>query len=99
MASMSRFPADGLFQKFHDTDVPCLLVYGQNDPSLTISPIENAASMSQHLHQINLENSGHFPMIDETARFNRLLTDFLAIDSGMSPRELQMKDEWRRRVR
>jgi len=27
-------------------------------------------------------------MIDETARFNRLLTDFLAIDSGMSPREL-----------
>jgi len=37
-------------------------------------------------------------MIDETARFNRLLTDFLAIDSGMSPRELQMKEE-RRRVR
>jgi len=99
MASVSGFPADGLFQKFRDTDVPCLLVYGQNDPSLTIPPIENAASLSSHLHQINLENSGHFPMIDETARFNRLLTDFLAIDSGMSPRELQMKEEWKRRVR
>jgi hypothetical protein len=46
-----------------------------------------------------MENSGHFPMIDETMRFNRLLTDFLALDSGLSPRELQMKEEWRRRVR
>ena len=99
IASMSGFPADGLFQKFHETDMPCLLVYEQYDPLLTIPPIENAASMSQHLHQISLENSGHFPMIDETARFNRLLTDFLAIDSGMSPRELQMKEEWRQCVR
>jgi hypothetical protein len=38
-------------------------------------------------------------MIDETARFNRLLTDFLALDSGASPRELQLKDEWKRRIR
>ncbi|MCL4529827.1 MAG: alpha/beta hydrolase [Chloroflexi bacterium] len=95
---MSRFLADGLFQKFRETDMPCLLVYGQNDPSLTIPSIENAAPMSQHLHRISLENSGHFPMIDETTRFNRLLIDFLAIDSGMSPRELQMKGEWRRRA-
>jgi len=38
-------------------------------------------------------------MIDETIRFNRLLTDFLALDSGVSPSELQMKEEWKRRVR
>ena len=50
-------------------------------------------------HQITLEGSGHFPMIDETVQFNRLLTDFLALDQGLSPRELQMKEEWRRRVR
>ncbi|MBI2757837.1 MAG: alpha/beta hydrolase [Chloroflexi bacterium] len=99
MASMSGFPADSLFQKFRATSVPCLLVYGQNDPSLIVPPMENVVTMSQHIHQINLENSGHFPMIDETARFNRLLTDFLAIDSGLSPRELQMKEEWKRRVR
>jgi hypothetical protein len=38
-------------------------------------------------------------MMDEAARFNRLLTDFLALDSGLSPRELQLKEEWKRRVR
>jgi hypothetical protein len=51
------------------------------------------------MHQINLQNSGHFPMIDETATFNRLLIDFLALESGLSPRELELKEEWKRRVR
>ena len=50
-------------------------------------------------HPVYLENSGHFPMIDETIKFNRLLTDFLALESGQNPSELQMKEEWRRRVR
>jgi pimeloyl-ACP methyl ester carboxylesterase len=99
MASMSGTTSDGLFRDFKDTDVPCLLVYGQNDPSMSVPSIESAVSLSSHIHQINLESSGHFPMIDETARFNRLLTDFLALDSGVSPRDLQMKEEWKRRVR
>ncbi len=38
-------------------------------------------------------------MLDETAKFNRLLIDFLALDSGLSPRELELKEEWKRRVR
>jgi pimeloyl-ACP methyl ester carboxylesterase len=98
-ASMSSFQSDGLFSHFRDKDIPCLLVYGQNDPSISIPPAENAAHLSLHMHQINLEGSGHFPMIDETAKFNRLLTDFLALESGISPRELQLKEEWKRRVR
>ncbi|HUH98717.1 MAG TPA: alpha/beta hydrolase [Anaerolineales bacterium] len=97
-ACMGNFQADGLFAQFRSTDVPCLLVYGQNDPSIAV-PVYNAASLSLHMHQINLEGSGHFPMIDETARFNRLLIDFLALDSGLSPRELELKEEWKRRVR
>ena len=56
-------------------------------------------SLSTLTHQVVLEGSGHFPMIDETVKFNRLLTDFLALEQGQSPRELQMKEEWRRRVR
>jgi len=46
-----------------------------------------------------LENSGHFPMLDESSSFNRLLTDFLTLGSGESPRQLQLKEEWKRRVR
>jgi pimeloyl-ACP methyl ester carboxylesterase len=43
--------------------------------------------MMQH---VILEKSGHFPMIDEEPRFNRLLMDFLLLDSGGSPRELRL---------
>jgi pimeloyl-ACP methyl ester carboxylesterase len=100
-ASMNSLQADRLYGQFSASNVPCLLVYGQNDPSISI-PIMNGempAHLPTHMHQINLEGSGHFPMIDETATFNRLLIDFLALDSGLSPRELELKEEWRRRVR
>jgi len=98
-ASMSNFQADSLFMQFRNAAVPCLLVYGQNDPSIAVPADENVSPLSLHMHQINLEGSGHFPMLDETARFNRLLIDFLALDSGLSPRELELKEEWKRRVR
>jgi hypothetical protein len=45
------------------------------------------------------EQSGHFPMLDEANKYNRLLNDFLALTSGVSPRQLQLKEEWKRRVR
>jgi len=96
-ASLNSFQADSLYSQFRVSAVPCLLVYGQNDPSITIPSLDNTSPM--HMHQINLEGSGHFPMIDETVKFNRLLTDFLALESGTSPHELQLKEEWKRRVR
>jgi pimeloyl-ACP methyl ester carboxylesterase len=72
-------------------------VYGDKDQAV-YPPMENIG-LSSMTHPVFLENSGHFPMIDETVKFNRLLTDFLALESGQSPSELQMKEEWRRRVR
>lgn len=76
---------------------PCLMVHGQNDPAVPVPNIE--ASAPENMHQIVLEQSRHFPMLEETIRFNRLLTDWLALESGESPRDLQLKEEWRRRVR
>jgi pimeloyl-ACP methyl ester carboxylesterase len=98
-ASVGSFQANGLFNEFRSAQIPCLLVYGQNDPSIRVPALENTRPLSLHVHQINLEDSGHFPMLDEADKFNRLLTDFLALESGMSPRELQLKEEWKRRVR
>jgi pimeloyl-ACP methyl ester carboxylesterase len=95
--SMIGLQANNIFSNFRTLNIPCLLVYGDKDPAITTPNGEY--SLSTMTHQMELENSGHFPMIDETSRFNRLLTDFLALDSGLSPRELQMKEEWRRRVR
>jgi pimeloyl-ACP methyl ester carboxylesterase len=96
-ASLVGLQANNVFSGFRALNIPCLLVYGDKDPAI-ITP-DGEYSLSTMTHQIELEGSGHFPMIDETTRFNRLLTDFLALDSGLSPRELQMKEEWRRRVR
>ena len=78
---------------------PCLIVHGQNDPAIRTLEYDRFMSMPILVYQIVLENSGHFPMLDEGPRFNRLMADFLALDSGESPRELQLKEEWKRRVR
>lgn len=96
-ASLAGLQANNIYGSFRTLNIPCLLVYGDRDPAITVPDAE--FSLSSMTHQIEMEGSGHFPMIDETIKFNRLLTDFLALESGQSPRELQMKEEWRRRVR
>ncbi len=80
-------------------ETPCLMVYGQNDPAVTLPPIEKSLFLPEHIHQIVFEQSGHFPMLDENSKFNRLLADFLSLGSSESPRQLQLKEEWKRRVR
>jgi pimeloyl-ACP methyl ester carboxylesterase len=77
---------------------PCLLVYGQNDPAITVPAFEPLSS-PMNMHTVILEQMAHFPMLEDNARFNRLLTDFLSLEPGESPRDLQMKEEWKRRVR
>ncbi len=99
-ASMAGLHAQtNMFASIRDLGVPSLFVYSLNDPAISIPPQEKTDSFPNHMHQINLENTGHFPMIDNPSQFNRLLTDFLALDSGASPRELQLKEEWKRRIR
>jgi len=98
-ASLAGLQTNNLFGEVFDKQVPCLLVYGLNDPAITAPAPGDERTQPAHLHQLNLEGVGHFPMIEEPGRFNRLLTDFLALDSGFSPRELQLKEQWRRRVR
>ncbi len=98
-ASISSLQADNLFPGVRNLGVPCLFVNGSNNPALNLSLQEQSDSLPMHMHQISLEGTGHFPMLDNPPQFNRLLTDFLALDSGISPRELQLKEEWKRRVR
>ena len=97
--SMNGLQANNLYGDFRglSTPIPCLLVYGEKDQAV-FAPDESYP-LSSWTHPVFLEGSGHFPMIDETIKFNRLLTDFLALESSTSPTELQMKEEWKRRVR
>lgn len=77
----------------------CLLVHGQNDPAVSSPDVDTLLALPEQTHGILLEGAGHFPMLDETPKFNRLLSDFLALGPGESPRQLQLKEEWKRRVR
>jgi len=97
-ASMADLQSNDLFSDFKGLNIPTLLVYGEKDQAITLPSYDDITST--YTHQVVLEGSGHFPMVEETIKFNRLLTDFLALDSGARPsEELQMKEEWRRRVR
>jgi len=77
----------------------CLLVHGLNDPAVTLPAQERIGSLPYPTHEIVFDQSGHFPMLDEASKYNRLLADFLALLQGESPRELLLKEEWKRRVR
>jgi pimeloyl-ACP methyl ester carboxylesterase len=79
--------------------LPLLLVYGQNDPLVPEPMLDGLEALPEQAHQILFDQSGHFPMLDEPAKFNRLLADFLTLNPGTSPRQLQLKEEWKRRVR
>ncbi len=79
--------------------IPCLLVHGQNDPAIQIPQPHHLHSLPDLVHHIILDQSGHYPMLDEPSKFNRLLVDFLNLDSGERPSKIRLKDEWKRRVR
>lgn len=76
-----------------------LLVFGQNDPVVRAPTIEKIQTFRQNIHTIIFEQSGHFPMLDESSKFSRLLGEFLELGEDDFPANLQIKEKWQRRVR
>ena len=99
IASRNDISASDLFNEVNRQHTPCLLVSGAQDKLVGQPSIDQLSVLSELGHHIALGDAGYFPMLDSTATFNRLLTDFLALDSGLSAKELGLKEEWRRRVR
>jgi pimeloyl-ACP methyl ester carboxylesterase len=97
--SMKGLQSNDLFHVVMNSGIPILLLYGSKDPAIHAPNLTVDEKQSLMIHQIKMDDSGHFPMIDEPARFNRLMTGFLALPSGSNPSELSVKEEWKRRVR
>jgi pimeloyl-ACP methyl ester carboxylesterase len=77
--------------------LPTLLVYGSKDSFIAPLSMDDWRDLERNVRPINLADSGHFPMIDEANKFQRLLRDFL----GTKPEDLgalALKEEWRRRM-
>lgn len=79
--------------------IPALMIYGQEDAVIGEPPSELLDALPENAHYLVFEQAGHFPMLDQPSVFHRLLLDLLSLKSGESPRALQLKEEWKRRVR
>jgi pimeloyl-ACP methyl ester carboxylesterase len=73
-----------------------LAIYGAKDDMIDPGPLQELNGNWSNIRPIGLSESKHFPMLEEAAKFNRLLKDFLEMDDLSS---LELKDEWRRRTR
>ncbi len=81
-------------------ETPCLYVFGQDDRIIdddftSDSPIQT----NEYTQQVIFDQSGHYPMLDEPSKFQRLLMDFLNIQSAQDLQQIQLKEEWKRRIR
>lgn len=76
-------------------DVPMLAVYGEKD---SLVPHDHATFLKEREdlpHQVVvLPRANHFPFLDDSTTFTRLLRDYLV--SNGSP--VEIKEQWRRRV-
>ncbi len=78
-----------------------LAVYGEKDNVVDPVPVRALNSQRANVRPIGLADSKHFPMLEETNKFNRLLKDFLEVaDNDLSAlSSLELKEEWKRRTR
>jgi pimeloyl-ACP methyl ester carboxylesterase len=101
LKSAQSFSNYNLAADLQKLTAPTLLLHGEDDPIL-------APPSDELLRQINRGKAPgaflpfveptlrHFPMLEITAKFNRLLTDFLEAQDLIN---VQFKDQWRRTMR
>lgn len=78
---------------------PVLLVFGDQDAVIQ-QPGSDASFLQRpdnNRYYVALDNCNHFPMLEQTAKFNRLLMDFIHNDDDSA--EIAPKDHWQRRTR
>jgi pimeloyl-ACP methyl ester carboxylesterase len=82
-----------------EIDVPLLTVYGDRDSVIDPNQADQLERNHYAARAIVLSNSHHFPMLDETSKFARLLRDFMDVETPEQLDQLSVKKEWRRRTR
>jgi pimeloyl-ACP methyl ester carboxylesterase len=85
-------------QDLADFPRPILLLYGNQDPVIQSPSGEHdfLQETSNNRYYVALD-CHHFPMLQEKAKFNRLLLDFILAGDNLT--ELAPKEYWQRRTR
>jgi pimeloyl-ACP methyl ester carboxylesterase len=98
-SSINQYSNVNWRQLINSIPVNSLWIHGEKDPAI-INPTEEQQNMLPDISQFfSFSASGHYPMLDEPDKFNRLLTDFLNLPPGEDPRQLEIKSIWKRRIR
>ena len=77
---------------------PILMIFGERDPIIKLPKMVKNITFGSKKGQfrVNLEKCNHFPMLEETAIFNRLLLDFI---HNQEQATITPKNYWQRRTR
>jgi pimeloyl-ACP methyl ester carboxylesterase len=79
--------------------VSSLWIYGDHDEAISNPTIDELTYLPVLSQYLSFSDSGHYPMLDEPGKFNRLLTDFIGLPPGEDPSNIEIKPIWKRRVR
>jgi pimeloyl-ACP methyl ester carboxylesterase len=82
-----------------ELNMPLLSVYGDKDNVISSEQAMELEENHYSARAIVLPGTHHFPMLDQTAKFTRLLRDFMDVETTDELQQLAVKKEWRRRTR
>ena len=86
-------------QEIEACKTPTLFVFGAQD--IVIQPpgeeVQYLQSLGNTRYLVTMDECSHFPMLQEKAKFNRLLMDFIHADENLT--DLAPKEYWQRRVK
>lgn len=80
-----------------ELDMPVLLVNGEDDPIIQMPDDGLLALLDYNVYAYAFVSAQHYPMLEETSKFTRLLRDFLTYRDAWD--KINVKDEWKRRIR
>jgi pimeloyl-ACP methyl ester carboxylesterase len=97
--SLSQYLKVNWRQLLLRTKVPSLWIHGGKDPAVGLPPADQLQFLPAGGQHFIFQDAGHYPMLQEASIFNRLVADFLTFELEAGAGSLQLKMEWKRRVR
>ncbi len=96
--TVRSFINEDLTLLLEDLETPTMLVYGAQDTLIQLPPSDILEDLEYfNAYVLLLEDAHHYPMLEETPKFNRLLLDFLIHKNDWD--KIEIKEAWRRRMR
>jgi len=97
VSSVKTALEEDLTEALENLDLPVMMLYGGQDPIIQPPDRSTLDSLDYNVYPFLLAEAQHYPMLEDTNKFNRLLRDFMIHRDNWEA--IQVKEEWRRRMR